>query len=204
MSCTRRRAFALLLAVVGPALLAGCANASSFATELVACKAGDEGEPTNGVVLMAQSVPTASWVPCVNTLPLGWHLSDMDARNGSARFYLDSDRNDPIDEDAPHTIEVLLTQSCLTLGASPVPSDREGMRRLERVTQVSPAYVSSRFYVFEGGCITILFNISGPDRSEPLAVATQVIGTVPRDDVRDLVREQSDGRLELDPPGTGP
>ena len=87
-----------------------------------------------------------------------------------------------------------------TDGATEIPSDRDGMRRLERVTQVSPQYIGRRFYVFPGGCITVVFRLNGPDRSEPLALATQTIGAVPREQLRDLVREQSDGRLELDPP----
>ena len=194
-----RRASALLLAGVGSVVLSGCVGAASFESELLACEVGDEGSPSNGVVLTAQSVPTASWVPCLNPLPPGWHFTDMNARKGSARFFLDSDRNDM---DAQRAIEVLLTESCDTSGASRVPSDREGMRRFERVTQVSPTYIGSRFYVFEGGCITVLFTLSGDDRAEPLAVATQIIGTVPRDDLRNLVREESDGRLELDPPGS--
>jgi hypothetical protein len=194
-----RRTAALLLGALGPAVLAGCVGVSSFESELLACEVGDEGTPTNGVVLMAQSVPTASWVPCLNPLPPGWHFTDMVARNGSARFFLDSDRNDM---DAPRAIEVLLTESCDTDGASSVPSDRDGMRRFERVTEVSPTYIGSRYYVFEGGCITVLFTLSGDDRSEPLAVATQIVGALPRDDLRDLVREQSGGRLELDPPGS--
>ena len=48
----------------------------------------------NGVILMAQSVPTATWVPCIsNALPLGWQFHHLDARNGVARFWLDSDRD---------------------------------------------------------------------------------------------------------------
>lgn len=197
MRPARRRAAALLPAALAMVALAGCVDASSFESDLLACGAGSEGEPTNGVVLLAQSVPTASWVPCLNPLPPGWHFMEMDARDGSARFVLDSDRNDMA---APKAIEVQFTRSCDTDGASRVPSDRAGMTRLERVTQVSPTYVGSRFYVFEGGCITVLFTLSGEDRSEPLALATQVLGTVPRDELRDLVRDQSDGRLELDPP----
>jgi hypothetical protein len=77
------------------------------------------------------------------------------------------------------------------------------MDRLEKVTEVSPRYVGERFYVFEGGCITVLFTITGEDRSEPLAVATQGLGTVPRAELRALVRERSDGRLELDPTDGG-
>jgi hypothetical protein len=121
------------------------------------------------------------------------------ARNGSARFFLESDRNDMA---SPRAMEVLLTESCDTTGASRVPSDREGMLRFERVTQVSPTYIGSRYYVFEGGCITVLFTLSGDDRAEPLAVATQIIGTVPREDLQNLVLEESDGRLELDPPSS--
>jgi hypothetical protein len=74
------------------------------------------------------------------------------------------------------------------------------MRRLERVTQVTPQFLGRRFYVFDGGCITVVFTLNGPDRSEPLAVATQSLGTVPREELRQLVHEQSGGRLELDPP----
>ncbi len=195
----RARAAALMLGALGPVVLAGCVRAASFDSELLACEVGDEGTPTNGVVLMAQSVPTASWVPCLNPLPPGWHFTDVVAQNGSARFFLESDRNDMT---SPRAMEVLLTESCDTTGASQVPSDREGMRRFERVNQVSPTYVGSRYYVFEGGCLTVQFTLSGDDRSEPLAVATQIIGTVPREDLQNLVLEESGGRLELDPPSS--
>jgi hypothetical protein len=57
--------------------------------------------------------------------------------------------------------------------------------------------------VFDGGCITVVFNLAGTDSSEPLAVATQGLGVVARDDLQDLVREESGGRLELDPPEEG-
>jgi hypothetical protein len=117
----------------------------------------------------------------------------MEARTGSASFWLDSDRH------GIHALEVRLTGSCDTAGASKIPSDRPDMDRMERVTQVTPLFVGSRYYLFEGGCVTVLFSISGEDRSEPLAVATQGIGAVPRDDLRELVREESGGRLELDP-----
>jgi hypothetical protein len=183
----------LLLAGLAAAPVAGCAQPASLETELVACRSGEDATPANGVVLMAQSVPTASFVPCVETMPPGWRVAEMDVRNDSARFYLDSDRQDG------HAIEVTLTEECATDGASEIPSDRAGMRRLEEVTEVSPRYVGRRFYLFEGGCITVLFTITGEDRSEPLAVATQGLGTAPRSELRALVRERSDGQLELDP-----
>ena len=194
---TRRAPVLVGTAVVAVSLTA-CAQPVSFESELVACRSGEDATPANGVVLMAQSVPTATWVPCLETMPLGWHFTELDAQDDSARFYLDSDRH------GPEAIEVRLTESCDTDAATEIPSDRDGMRRLERVTQVTPQFVGRRFYLFDGGCITVVFTLSGPDRSEPLAVATQSLGTVPRQELRDLVREQSDGRLELDPPEAQP
>lgn len=192
-----RRRWPALLAAAGVVLLPGCVRVDTLSSDLVACEEGDEGTPANGVILMAQAVPSASWVPCLETMPLGWDFSDLDVDSGSARFWLDSDR------DGVRAIEVRLTESCATDGATEIPSDRDGMRRLERVTQVSPQYVGRRFYVFDGGCITVLFTLAGANRTEPLAVATQGLGAVPRDELRALVREQSGGRLELDPPSTG-
>jgi hypothetical protein len=188
-----RRWAALLAVLLGPLLLTGCIRVASLGSDLVACKEGDEGTPANGVVLMAQSVPSATWIPCLEGLPLGWHFANMVADSDSAAFWLDSDRH------GTHAIEVQLNESCDTSGASEIPSDRQEMTRMERVTQVSPLFVGRRFYLFEGGCISVLFKISGEDRSEPLAIATQGLGIVARDDLRELVREESDGRLELDP-----
>ncbi|MGY1801863.1 hypothetical protein ACI78T_01125 [Blastococcus sp. SYSU D00922] len=194
----RRRWGAVLLALAAVLVLPGCVRVGgTLSGDLVACKEGDDGTPSNGVVLMAQAVPSATWVPCLEGMPLGWHFSDMDVDRGSGRFWLDSDR------DGLHAIEVRLNRSCSTRGATEIPSDRPEMRRLERVSQVTPMYVGRRYYLFEGGCITVLFRLSGENRGEPFAVATQGLGAVARDDLRAMVREDSGGRLELDPPADG-
>ncbi len=193
----RHRWGAALLALAALLVLPGCIRVDTLSIELVACKEGDDGTPSNGVVLMAQSVPSASWVPCLEGMPLGWHFAGMDVDRGSARFWLDSDR------DGLRAIEIRLTGSCSTSRATEIPSDRPEMRRLERVNQVTPLYVGRRYYVFDGGCITVVFRLSGENRGEPLAVATQGLGAVPRDLLQAMVHEDSGGRLQLDPPSTG-
>ena len=179
--------------LAGAVVLAGCAQPVSLRSGELACRVGDDGEPANGVVLMAQAVSSASWVPCLDAVPLGWHMSDVQVRDGSGRFWLDSDR------DGVRAIEVVLTASCSTTNATEIPSDRNGVRRLEEVTELSPGYRGTRFYVFDGGCLSVRFQLAGQDRAEPLAVATQGIDLLRRTDVEQLVDDETGGRLQLDP-----
>jgi hypothetical protein len=64
----------------------------------------------------------------------------------------------------------------------------------------TPRFEGERYYVFDGGCIVLDFRLSADNRGEPLALATQVVGAVSRADLRDQVHQESDGRLQLDPP----
>jgi hypothetical protein len=185
----------LLLVLVVVSSVGGCASETTATTEVPTCSDGVQGVAANGVLLMAQSVPTASWVPCLRTgLPLGWGVHHLDARDGVARFWLDSDR------DGDKAIEVRLEKSCDTTGTTEIPSDRDGMRRLERVTLTSPHFEGERYYLFEGGCITVVFQLDGDSPGEPLALATQAVGTASRADLAAQVHEDSGGRLSLDPP----
>ena len=187
----RRTATALLATAL---LASGCSASTSVSGELPGCATGDDASAANGVILMAQSVPTASWVPCVESVPVGWTFAGLDAHSGSARFWLDSDR------DGDRAIEVLLTEDCDTEGATEIPRELDDLRRFERVTQVSPQYLGRRYYVFDGGCLTVVFTLSGDNRGEPLALATQSLGVVSREDLATQVHDASGGRLFLDPP----
>lgn len=188
-----RAGVAALLALLAGGALTGCAKGSTAITAAPLCRGGDNGAGP-GVILMAQSVSTASLVPCIRTaLPLGWNFDRLEARNGNARFWLDSDR------DGPEAIEVRLEPSCDTTGATEVPSDREGLRRLERVQRVSPAYAGERYYVFPGGCVTFVFRLDSDSAGEALAVASQTVGLIGRTEVDDQVRRATGGRLSLDP-----
>jgi hypothetical protein len=141
---------------------------------------------------------TATWVPCLRTaLPLGWGFHHLDARNDVSIFSLDSDR------DGPEAIKVRLEKSCDTSGTTEIPSDREGMQRLERVTTTTPHFEGKRYYRFDGGCITFVFRLTGDgeNRGEALALATQAVGAVSRANLIAQVHDESNGRLFLDPAG---
>jgi hypothetical protein len=189
-----RRAPAVLLAALA-AGATGCATgaSNSAVTRIPLCSTSGGGAGEE-VVLMAQSVPTATWVPCIRTaLPLGWGFQHLEARNGDAAFWLNSDR------DGTEAIGVHLQPSCDVAGATEIASDRPGMRRLERVRRVSPSFAGERYYVFPGGCLTFAFRLSGDSPGEALALASQVVGALPRQVLQAQVRRESGGRLELDP-----
>ncbi len=186
---------AAVTALVAAALsTAGCSTGAGAIGAVPACATGDDGRAANGVVLMAQAVPTATWVPCVESVPVGWTFAGLEAQDGSARFWLDSDR------DGARAIEVRITADCDTRGATEIPSERYGLSRFERVTQVTPQYLGRRYYVFPGGCLTVVFALSGDNRGEALALATQSIGVVGRQELAAQVHEASGRRLHLDPP----
>jgi hypothetical protein len=182
-----------LVAAALPA--AGCSTgAANVSLELPACATGDDARAANGVVLMAQAVPTATWVPCVESTPVGWTFAGLEAQAGSARFWLDSDR------DGVHAIEVRLTPGCDTDGATEIPSELDDLRRFERVDEVAPQFLGRRHYLFTGGCLTMVFRLSGDNRGEALALATQSLGVLGREELAAQVHEQSGRRLHLDPP----
>jgi hypothetical protein len=79
------------------------------------------------VLVMAQAVPSAKWVPCVASLPSGWSFGEATVHNGRARFSLDSDRA------GGRAVVVTLTARC----------------------QATPARENVRVDRFPGGCTTI-------------------------------------------------
>jgi hypothetical protein len=184
-----------LLTVLAGLAVSGCSSDTTATTELPTCADAEHGNASNAVVLMAQSVPTASYVPCLRTaLPLGWGFHHLDARSDGSVFSLDSDR------DGQEAIKVRLDESCDTSGSTEILSDREGLQRFERVTRTTPHFEGERYYRFDGGCITFEFRLAGESRGEGLALATSAVGVISRADLIEQVHEDSDGRLSLDPP----
>ena len=152
------------------------------------------------VVLMAQAVPTASQLPCVELLPAGWRVSDVFVRNGRVRFALDSDRV------GTHAVEVVLEQFCDFGQATRVPSDHAGTRRYQEVISIEPGqrYQGAVYYLFPGGCVTYRLDFRSDEQARPLGEVSLALGFVTRDALRQTVNDYTDGRVPLDPPpGSG-
>jgi tRNA A-37 threonylcarbamoyl transferase component Bud32 len=130
--------------------------------------------------LMAQSVPSASRVPCVRAFPAGV-VGALTVRDGEsvlelsqARFAIDLNTGgEPKATAEAGAVTVRFTAAC-----------------------AAPAPVVHRF---PGGCVTIS---PEPDMGPPdtlMRQAEQAVTFQTRDALRDALRRRSDGRLQLDP-----
>lgn len=144
------------------------------------------------LVVMAQAVPTAQLIPCIQSTPAGWTQGDLNARNGRAFFVLASSI------DGPRAVTVIFTRDCDTRGASPVPTDEPGARRYERPTRLAHGFAGERYYVYPGGCTTYRFDLNGATHTQPVNEASTAVGFVSRDAIRAKVRRDTHGRLDLD------
>jgi tRNA A-37 threonylcarbamoyl transferase component Bud32 len=145
----------------------------------------------NLMVLMAQSVPSATSVPCLATRPAGWQLGGVQIRNNRGRFWLDSDRA------GNHALEVTLLrpQDCSVSGASEVPSDVAGMRRFEQPQQLPPELRTTRYYLFPGGCIVYEFSSDAGDDASFIFAGASAVGFQPRDELVAAVDAKTGLRL---------
>lgn len=156
---------------------------------LVSCGAGDSVTPGcddpggRAIVLVAQSVPSATLLPCIESLPAGWEIGGADVRNSGTTFWLDSVVS------GMHAVEVTLAETCETSGASEIvpAADEAGAQVLVLPTNLDP-YEGRRFIVFEGGCVTYRYDFGS---GTPATVALQIessLSFLPRDAVSHAVR----------------
>jgi hypothetical protein len=143
------------------------------------------------MLTFAQTVPEATQVPCIAGLPAGWTVAEVQARSGHALFSLDSDRA------GDHAVKVRLVPEgeCDLAGAVEVASDQVGMRRFERPERLPPGLASTRFYVFDGGCVTYRFSFGGDINASLMFEADQALAFQPRQPLVDEVARRFDLRL---------
>jgi hypothetical protein len=147
---------------------------------------------SSALLLVAQSVPTASRLSCVRALAVGWTFQRLDARSDRARFFLDSDR------EGSHAVTVTVARSCDVTGAAEVTSDQPGTHRFERGGAATSRFRADRYYVYDGGCATYHLNLKNKTGAEPMQAVSNMLQLVDRDLLRRYVHHYSDGRFELD------
>jgi hypothetical protein len=148
-------------------------------------------EQLEALWLEAQSVPSASMVPCVASLPEGWTSGATNSRNGWSRFTLDHVRA------GKPALIVRLTAVCDTTGTSPQPATQPGTQRYELYDP--PRSTMTSYTVFPGGCVTTQLRSIGNGDASLLAQATSAVGYTTRAALQQALEQRSQGRFHLDP-----
>jgi hypothetical protein len=157
--------------------LTACSEAPS---NEIRCGQGSAG------ILAAQAVPSATWIPCITTFPVGWSYGGFSAETGTVRFWLDSDRA------GGHAIQVELTRTCDTTGAVEAGDPGSlpaGVRRFELHISSEPRLSGLTFFTFAGGCVTFRYDLPG-GAPTLLLQARQAVELFPREEIIALLGEE--------------
>jgi tRNA A-37 threonylcarbamoyl transferase component Bud32 len=182
---------ALLAALVGSNIVQNVTNNEAGATPLyIASLACADLEPQ---WLEAQSVPSASLVPCVRFLPIGWSVAMVTVNDGRSVITLDHDRA------GAAALVVRLTAACVPAGAAEGPSATAGVRHYQQIESRSGEFAATWYDQFPGGCVTSRLHLTTDPNGEFAAQAPQVLGFTTRVALQQALSQRSAGRLQLDP-----
>jgi tRNA A-37 threonylcarbamoyl transferase component Bud32 len=136
----------------------------------------------HAMILAAQAVPSAAFLPCIATLPAGWTADGAEISSGKATFWLDSGQA------GAQAVTITLTGACDTSGARQVHSGHPGTRLLERPASLVPRYSDVRYYTFPGGCATYQFRFTRGASPVLATAAGRALAFVPRSDLVSYIR----------------
>lgn len=134
-------------------------------------------------LIVAQSVATASQVPCLTDPPPGWTVAAVLVNEHHTRITMDSDR-------AGDGAAVLrFERSCDIGDAAAAPSEFPSAERYDAIEQVRPSFRAERFYVFDGGCVVWTFAFDrGVSATESVAIGETLV-LVARADLQRSISE---------------
>lgn len=171
-----------VLALLGLVLLVGCVGPETAIPEC---------EPGGRLAILAQSLPSASLVPCIEQMPVGWSFDALDVDSGHARFWLNSDRA------GLRAAEIQLVHDCDVSGATSVDSEELGVQRYQRLSALSPRFIGSTYDVFDGGCVVYRYELASGPHIGLYQELHDAVGLFPRQALHDDLR--ADLGLDLDP-----
>lgn len=139
-------------------------------------------------ILMAESVRSATKIPCVKSLPVGWSWGGFRAEDGETTFELSATAGG----DAAVTVRFVARCPVEQTGVD-IADDIE----LDEVVASEDPYEAQRTYRFDGGCATVrIAFVSGAPVDRLLRDVDRSIGFLDRAVIDDELRSQGDRRLD--------
>src|SRR6266498_1220463 len=153
--------------------------------------------------LQAQSVPSASRIPCVQAFPAGIYGA-LRVRDGESVLALGHASLDislvggewPRAHAAAGSVTIRLTATCAVQTTGEGQTVAPDVRRFQIE---GPAGTPEVVDVFPGGCVTYQLDPDAGTSAALLDQAQRVVTYRTRDDLREALRRRSGGRLQLDP-----
>jgi hypothetical protein len=166
----RRKRSGVVRAGVAVALVA--LGASACASQENAQPICGSGSPT---VLMAESVPSASLIPCVRALPGGWTYRAFEADDTGSTFSLQ-------ESDLGAVLEVRFTAGCEPTGQ---PKPVSGFPTVKEYRTVQAGGASTVWFAtFPGGCARTEATFPSPPSSSDLTTIYGALSFIPRSDLQ--------------------
>jgi len=144
--------------------------------------------------LEAQSVPSASMIPCLRSDQEGWTVVNVAVNAGRSVVTLDHDRA------GASAVVARLTATCDPAGAVEVPATQPGVRTFLRVERLTGAFTATRYDRFPGGCVTYRLHSTSDPEGAFANEARLLFAFTTRQALQQALEARSDGRLQLDPP----
>jgi len=140
--------------------------------------------PTGGSsLIVAQSVPSASQVPCFESLPEGWSVSSVDVNQDRSVIRFDSDRA------GPGAAILHLDRTCDVSAAVSTASEFPDAERFDQIEQLAPGFRASRFYRFDGGCVRWDFAFDHNASATEAVAVGDALRLIPRQELSDRLSE---------------
>jgi hypothetical protein len=189
-----RRATGVLLAFAlggcGSNVYIGSQEGDPAVTEF---RCDGHGGPSGMLVLIAQSVPSASAVPCLNGAAGRWTMAEFTVRDGSSVIAF------AYQYGGPDRVTVEMRARCDLHDAKEVSSRHEGARRYNRDLDRNGRYASEIYYVYEGACTSVRFDLGATGADLRGAEFAGSLDFVARSELDRQIRAATGGRLTLDP-----
>lgn len=134
-------------------------------------------------LIAAQSVPTATQIPCLDRLPDGWLVASVSINQDRTIVRLDSDRA------GDNAATLQLEADCDVSHAVSAPSELPDADRYDQIDRLEPGFRANRYYVFPGGCVWWSFVFDdGASATESVAIG-EVLTLISRKVYNDGLRE---------------
>ena len=143
-------------------------------------------------ILAAQSVPEASYVPCIKDVSPPWSIVSTDSDQDRTQVTMEWSSSSAATERALITLQDACQTGTPSAPSDDVPSDVE-------VTQSTQGRIATTTYSFTGGCVEVDMRRARQHEVAPLSTEDFTVELVPREVLNAYVLEQTNGQVGLDP-----